>query len=924
MTSKDLLSKVYAASNDGLDIITDICPAIDDTVINLKKAFRLRSGERTPSAHLYPPKDGNDCWCVKDYGMGEGGGFFKPIDLYMWDRGYRQDKFRIAVEELAEKYGVQDELRSGVNKPEIERRDALPEEIGEQPTVTLLKGFGGIDLSVWGSHVKAEHLEELGWSAVASVKTVKDGKVTICKATASYPIFAQKCEYVDGSGNTQSFMKVYEPLNYDKKFRFMIIGNKPKDCNYIYGLTALRRKFNERGEEKLDTMLIVSGGSDAVNALSMGFQPVWLDSETKGLTEKDYNILMKYAHRIVNIPDIDDTGIKAGVRLALSIPTIYTSWLSEEDMHGIHDNRGRRCKDLKDYMRLHPDRKAMQQLVDRAKCARFWSCQEKKDGQKEYLISKSSFDYFLELNGFYTIRDDNHKEPTYVHIDGIRVRPVMAKDIVSFIKKWVELQGLPMGLQDKILRSRDLPTNHATTLGMLDGLDFSKGTATSQYFHFRNRWVEVTAKDIIPHQYSDETRHYVWTDSIIDHDYRKMPQMFKVEKDEDGRYIVTLTEECPKSLLLRFVANTSRLYWRKTDEFGQELSEEEMYDEHRCLASKLANIGYLLHSHKSESSAWATFCQDSTLGETEDECNGRSGKSFYLKAIGNLLKVFPIEARNVNVVENRFLYDGVTADTDLIIVDECHKNLNYDAFFAKITGDFRAEEKGNHPFLIPFVKSPKYAFGTNYVLKRHDPSTEGRIWPQVFSDYYHVKTPLNDYRETRTIRDDFGQNLMGTEYLEELWQADIAFMLQCVQFYLSLPESERKVMPPMSRIKQREQMAAVGKDFKQWADDYLAPDSGNLDREIKAEDLLSLFNNDTRYNWSPKRMTEHLKEYCNLADHIHCLNPASVTGKSNDGERWLKRDETGRQKRYYYIMSVKKAAELQNAMKTPDEPELAF
>ena len=67
-----------------------------------------------------------------------------------------------------------------------------------------------------------------------------------------------------------------------------------------------------------------------------------------------------------------------------------------------------------------------------------------------------------------------------------------------------------------------------------------------------------------------------------------------------------------------------------------------------------------------------------------------------------------------------------------------------------------------------------------------------------------------------------------------------------------------------------------------------------------------------------------LKEYCNLADHIHCLNPASVTGKSNDGERWLKRDETGRQKRYYYIMSVKKAEELQNAMKTPDEPELAF
>lgn len=50
MKTSDLLSKVYDASNGGLDIITDICPAISDTVINQKKAFKLRSNEKTPSA----------------------------------------------------------------------------------------------------------------------------------------------------------------------------------------------------------------------------------------------------------------------------------------------------------------------------------------------------------------------------------------------------------------------------------------------------------------------------------------------------------------------------------------------------------------------------------------------------------------------------------------------------------------------------------------------------------------------------------------------------------------------------------------------------------------------------------------------------------------------------------------------------------
>lgn len=922
MDYKELLSKIYGVTDGGLDILKDISPAIEHAVENGKRVFSLRQNDDTPSAHLYPPKNGSDCWHVKDYGMVEGGGYFAPIDLYMWDRGYGQDKFRIALEELAERYGVQEVLKSSVNKPEIEQRTALPEEIGQGPRVALLEDFAGVDITVWGSRVKKEHLEQLGWSAVASVTTTSDGKTTTRKATATYPIFALKCDYIDERGQQQMFLKVYEPKNYDKRHRFLIAGDKPKTGNYVYGLSALRRAFANRGEEKLDSVVLVSGCSDAVNALSMGFQPVWLDSETKGLAEPEYYLLLKYARRVVNIPDIDETGIKAGIRLALSIPTIYTAWMSPEDMFGLHDNRGRRRKDLKDYLHLHREGKAMQQLVDRAKCARFWTEAKNGKGQAEYVISRSALDYFLELNGFFTIRDDSHKEPAYIRVEGIKVSRVMAKDIVDFLKRWAEQRGLPKALLDKLLRSHDLPTNHMSTLRMLDGLDFTKGTATSQSFHFRNRWVEVTAKSIISHQYSESVAHFVWSTGIIQHDYRKMPQMFQVEKDEYGRYVVALTEELPRSLMLRFVANTSRLYWRKKDEGGLELSDEELLEEHRCLASKLANIGYLLCSHKSESSAWATFCQDSTMGESEDECNGRSGKSFYLKAIGTLLNTFPIEARTANVVDNRFLYDGVTEDTDLIIVDECHKNLNYDAFFAKITGDFRAEEKGNHPFLIPFAKSPKFAFGTNYVLKRHDPSTEGRIWPMVFSDYYHVKTPLNDYRETRTIRSDFGQDLMGAEYTEEQWQADIAFMLQCVQFYLSLSVAERKIMPPMGRIERREQMAVIGREFKQWADSYLSEDSGNLDREIKAEDLLGSFNSETRYNWAPNRMVPHLKAYCELASHIHCLNPAAVTGRQKDGERWQKRDENGRPKNYYFVQSVKSAEAQAKAM--PEEQELGF
>ena len=921
MQDNNLLQRVYDATHDGLDIITDLLPAVDDTVINHKKAFRFRPDERTPSAYLYPPDQKRPYWHVKDYGMGEGGGLFSPIDLYLFDRGYAQDKFRIAVEELAERHGVQELLSSSTNKPVIEQRAALPEEIGAMPRIKLMEGLGGIDLSCWGSNVKAEHLETYGWKGVSEVAITYGDKVFIRKPTPTYPIFAQQCNYLDDQGQTQTFYKVYEPKNPDKAHRFLISGKKPLQ-NYIYGLQAVRQRFQEQGEEKLPVLLLVSGGSDAVAALSYGYLAVWLDSETKGLSDFDYNVLMKYTKWLVNIPDIDTTGVKVGRQMALTHLGIHTAWLTQSDMGGLHDNRGRQRKDLRDYLHLHPSKKAMDTLVNRAVKAKFWTMFENKLRQKEYTLSRTSLDYFLELNGFYTLKDESRREPLYIRIDGIKGRQVTAKAIVGFLKNWMIQQGLPKALQDKVLRSHDLPTNTSSTLRERDDLDFRKGTATAQYFHFRNCWVEVTADKIVTHRYTDPADHYVWEDSIIQHDYRLMPDMFSVTTDEDGQYTVTLTEGIAQSKLLKFVNNSARIYWRKTDEGGLELTPEEQAEESLCKVSRLANMGYLLTSHKPESEAWATICLDSTMAESVDECNGRSGKSFYVNATAKMAKTFSIDAGTTSFNDQRFLFDGVTSDTSLVFIDECPRKFNYNFIYGMVTGDFRVEEKNRHSYVIPFAQSPKFVLATNFTLSRHDPSTEGRIWPQPFSDYYHVKTPQNDYRESRSIRDDFGQNLLGSDYSDEDWQLDLAFMTQCVRFYLSLKPGERRIMPPLSRIERREQMATVGKDFHQWADDFFAEDSGHLDFELKAETVLADFNQETKFGWSAKKMTQHLTTYCQLADHIHCLNPATVTHKEKDGERFVKRDENGQQKTYYYVMSAKAAAE---AIKTePVQAGLAF
>ena len=910
MEERNLLARVYEATNSGLTIITDLLTGIDDEVINRKKAFRLRTEERTASAHLYPPKDGCGYWRVVDYGGTEGERSFSPIDLFMRERGYNpRTQFSLALHELMERYGVTEELNPKVNKPDITQREAREDEIGKPPRLTLREGFTDSELNTWGPRVKAEHLRELGWSSVAVVETTKDGKTTVKKSTETYPIFAQTCDFTDENGNLQQFQKVYEPKCFNKAFRFFTIGRIPRQ--YIYGLQALRRRFMERGEEKLDVVAIVSGGSDAVNCLSMGWQPVWFNSETADICQEDLNLLYKYAKRVVLIPDADATGIKTARRLALRFPTLYVAWLTPEDMGGLHDNRGRLRKDLKDFIQLHPHREEMKRLMDRAKCSLYWTKTEDKDGVTQYAILPARLNYYLALNGFYTLKDDTRKEPLYIHVEGAKVRRVVAKTIVNFLTEQAGRDGLDEALQNKLLRCRDLPTDHVSHLEERDDLDFTKCTAQSQKLFFRNGWVQVTADDIRLHRYSDLSDSYVWEDAIIPHDYRDMKPMFKVVRQEDGSYSVEITEE-PPSKFFRFVINASRLHWRAEDEGGRELTTEEHAEEHLCLTSKLACIGYLLFGYKSESEAWAPLCQDSKVAESEEECNGGSGKSVFLKAISSLQKKVIIEARVPSIVDNRFIFDGVTEDTDLIIVDECALRLNYDFFFGRITGDFTGEEKGHHPFQIPFSKSPKFAFATNYVLKRHDASIERRIWPQVFSDYYHQSTKKNDYRETRTIRDDLGCNLMSTEYSEQDWQADIAFMLQCLQFYLSLPKGERRILPPLGRIERREQMAAVGKDFKQWADDFFAEGSGNLDRELKQSEVLQSYNAEASFQLKMALFTRKLKEYCTLADHIQCLNPATITGREHDGERWQRR-EGERVVQLYYVQSVKAATETAKA-----------
>lgn len=902
----DLLNRILAASNRGLDIITECCPAASEVVNNTKKKFRLRPDERSPSAQLYPPKGSDDSWHVVDYGMADGERRFSPFDIYMWTNGYDQSRFWLAVQELAQRYGVADTLSASDNKPDIRQRPATAEEIqAGQAVLDLFEGFGNADLSSWGVAVKAEHLEALGWHGVRSLTVVKGQTATVITATDTYPIYTQHCPFIDTQGTEHFFWKVYEPKNFDKQYRFRSVGPRPPK-NYIYGLQTLQQDFHQAGGKQFDEVLLVSGGSDAVVARSMGYKAVWLGSETAQLTPQQLEQISQYAHRVVNIPDIDPTGRRMGQKLALRYPTLYTAWLHPDDFGTARDNRQRPCKDLRDYLRLHPGAAAMRTLIDRAERSQFWTIHtNEKTGERKCVINDAALNYFIYLNGYATMKDDRQEKPVYVHVDGMVVTPLKAKSIRAFLKKWCQREGVEAIVQNALFRAKGMPTDTVSQLEERSDLDFTDSTATSQRVFFMNTAVEVTAQGITRLPYSTVDGHYVWADSIIQHDYRDIPPQFSVTKGDDGRYHVTLRPDAP-SKLLQFLWRSSRLYWRKADEYGQPLTEEEQAEEEQCFLAKLVNLGYHMHTNKDKAACWATLCMDAKVGDTSDQANGRTGKTIYRNAIGAVLNPLELDGRKVVKASNpQFMLAGWQPANRLITCDECPKGFDFNLFNETLTGNLSIEKKGKDPIVVPFSRSPKWMFCYNFTLTNHDPSTEGRIWLQLFGDYYHVKTPQNDYRETRTVYDDLGTYLMAEGTAEADWQADLHLLLESLQLYLTLPRNDRRQQPPMTHIQQREAQAKIDKIFLDWANEVLGPGSTWLDNEyIRAEDLQRQFAEETRaLNMSPRWFTTQLKQWCQYAAHIACYNPASITHNQKDGERWG-RTENGKKVYYYYLQTV--------------------
>lgn len=919
---------ILNATRGGLDIILDCYPQARACVENSKKHFVIRD-ERTPSASLrqYDSKSYGRIWQVTDFG-GDGKGE-NAISIYMHYKGMQQGQFYEALLQLAAKYGVKDELDHTVNKPDIRKRPARQDEPDGSRSFELNDKFTEDELRVLGPKVTQSDVDNLHWHSVKWITNVKNREVLVKSSNSHYPIFMRECLIHEAHGDEpeDKFYKVYEPLNCDKGFRFSYTPSGKKPQRYINGLSELKQayhKFNSEEEkewqkthdddkpykeQKLPEAFICSGERDSLCCRSMGFHPLWFNSETYRLSGEEYREIMKYVEVLYNIPDIDETGIRKGRELALTYVDIRTIWLPKK-LQQYHDNRGKARKDLRDWIEIWSEKKNFKDLMKLAYPARFWETTYDKNGKAKHEINTAYLYYFLKLNGYYILRDENSDTSRFIHIDGNIVEQIKATDVREFVRNWVTSRHEEVGVINLVLGTPKLLPASLESLDRID-LDFTSFTPTSQFFFFPNATVEVHkpvgAGDDgfnVKNKESDGFHNYVWKENVIEHRFKKLDPMFKIRqvKEDDKPMYFDIDILNVKSHFFGYLINTSRIYWRKETEkrfegkpeeerlqylkehpfdiAGEGLDKVEIWEQKQNLVNKIFTFGYMLHRYKDYVRTWAPMAMDGKIGE-DNECNGRSGKSFFFRVLSFMMRTVKLSGRNPKLMDNPHVFDQVTQDTDLLLIDDCDRYLNLGLFYDNITSDMTVNPKNNHSFTIPFDQSPKLAFTTNYVPSDFDPSSEARSLYMVFSDWYHQKTEDNDYYDSHSIRDDFGKTLYAYDYTDEEWNSDFNFWLQCCRFYLSVMESGVKPQPPMENIIRRKYKADMGSNFEDWANGYFSIDSGNLDRNIERDVAFADYTHYANINRiTMQSFTKKLKAFCEICPWIECLNPKECQNAS--------------------------------------------
>lgn len=942
ITKEDIL----AATEGGKAVILHFYPQ-SSVGFSGRRNFSIRGGDdRKPSCTVFQ-KDGT--WFIQD----KGGADTKAYTAITLVQRELNLKFPQALEWIAQQFApdlLRDRSGRPVGQPEPTMKKMPPQD---EITVQLRKDgkFTQAELELLGYKITQEICDLFQLKPVDSYITRKNAKGDSWQigATADYPIY-----YYDYG----TYGKIYQPLG---ELRFLWVGQKPEGL--ISGETEFLERWqkadgteanpfvvpadpdDEDSEEQDLTwkeLIICSGPSDALNVRRAGYHVCWLNSETADLTPHEYATLGKIAKKLYILYDIDETGIKQMQKIALSFLDISIIQLPA-DLAQLRTRKGGRCKDAKDFF-VHyrrPELGSIDQIFDNmvklSGGLKFW--QEKFDKKRTltgYDINNSQMYGFLQALGFYTI-DDPGKTFTFCHVKDNRVELIDPAEIkmrcMHELQEYLiqHPQYYRQALANSIFRSKQISADSFSNLRRIHP-DFNAYTATADYFFFRNAIVRVTAAGIETVKPS-ECPFFVYSDKIIDHDFKAEDPYFKIDHTQEYADALALLARCtpqtpdyflqrkqvdavkdirryrldilrPDFDWLQFVYNTGRVWWQE-EEAGYRLTDDQRGEHDLNFVAKVAMLGYMLSKHKDAAKPYGVYAMETEQGD-EGEHRGGTGKSILLGSVEQLRRQEYIDGRAVRSDKMEFILEKVKKGyTDTIYIDDLNQKIDLHYFMNWITGKMEAKAKYAAKVTLDFTESPKVSFSSNHAITGFDGSMKRRTWFAAFANYYHSEDPAlglthrsPDMEFHRTLIQDYGPEDMNHFY---------NFMFNCIQVWKKFGV---RIQPAMRSLEQRNLKKAMTQEFLYWAEDYFTETKLNqlLETKVIFGEYNQTLPKQYQDNMKIQTFKKRLQMFCQYKDWVfnpRCLLTSETEKQRNDIRRKIMGED-----HYYFFIDTTKSEDL--------------
>lgn len=222
-------------------------------------------------------------------------------------------------------------------------------------------------------------------------------------------------------------------------------------------------------------------------------------------------------------------------------------------------------------------------------------------------------------------------------------------------------------------------------------------------------------------------------------------------------------------------------------------------------------IGYLLHCRNGQHMGQAVVCYDEAPTDRKNP-QGGTGKGLFASGIAQMREVAEIDGKHFKS-DDKFRFQTVDITSQVVVIDDLHKDCSFDTFFSCLTSGFTIEKKNTPTIKIKPKDSPKLLFSMNTMVVGGGTSNLRRMFVIEFSDYYSKKIKTG---AEKPIEDEHGGIMFSERDWNDLeWDKFTNFMIGCVSFYL-----DNGLQPyELINVATNTLIQTTSEDFVEWIDE---------------------------------------------------------------------------------------------------------